>query len=139
MENKGSGIRQVSERRRRWAITGMIIAMAVVLLPRLDAASAHIPVITIHAKRFRFTPSEINLKQSETVELIFIADDVAHAITVKGLGLDLELPKHKARKVILTPPMAGDFAGGCSRYCGNGHDRMTFVVHVRSRLRGPHH
>ena len=109
----------------------MIIAMAFVLLPRLHAASAHIPVITIHAMRYRFTPSEINLKQGETVELIFIADDVPHAITVTGLGLDLELPKHKAQKVILTPSKIGDFAGGCSRYCGNGHDHMTFVVHVQ--------
>jgi cytochrome c oxidase subunit II len=110
-----------------------MMVLAVLLLRHACAASTnhHIPAITIHAKRYQFDPSEITLKQGETVRLIFIADDAPHGITVKGLGLDLELPRHAAREKVLTPLTIGDFAGECSRYCGNGHDRMTFVVHVR--------
>lgn len=121
------------KRRWRWAIAGTMIVWTVLLLRHTCVASTnhHIPVITIHAKRYQFEPSEITLRQGETVRLIFIADDAPHGITVKGLGLDLELPRHAAREKVLTPPTIGDFAGECSRYCGNGHDRMTFVVHVR--------
>jgi cytochrome c oxidase subunit 2 len=120
------------ERRRQWAIAGTMMVLAVLLLRHPCAARTNhpIPVITIHAMRYRFEPAEITLKQGEMVRLIFIADDAPHGITVKGLGLDLELPKHQAREKVLTPPTVGDFAGECSRYCGNGHDRMTFAVHV---------
>ena len=122
-----------SKRRLQWAIAGTMMVLAVLSLHQACAANTkhHIPVITIHAKRYKFQPSEITLKQGETVRLIFIADDVPHGITVKGLGLDLELPRHQAREKVLTPLTIGDFSGGCSRYCGNGHDRMTFVIHVR--------
>jgi cytochrome c oxidase subunit II len=126
---------ETSTRKRGWqsAVAGMMMVLAVLLLRHTCAGSTnhHIPAITIHAKRYRFDPSEITLKQGETVQLIFIADDAPHGITVKGLDLDLELPRHAAREKVLTPSTIGDFAGECSRYCGNGHDRMTFVVHVR--------
>ncbi len=121
------------ERSRQWAITGTIIALAFLLLTRSGVGAdtpKQIPVITIHAARYAFTPSEITLKQGETVKLIFIAEDISHGIAIKGLGVDLELPKQKARTVVLTPATAGDFEGECSRYCGNGHSRMKFVVHV---------
>lgn len=95
------------------------------------AAKAEMPVITVHAKQFAFTPAEITLKQGQTVQLVFIADDVAHGIAIKGLGIDLELPKHKAQKVTVTPTKVGDFPGECSRYCGKGHDDMKFMVHVQ--------
>ena len=120
----------------QWTIAGTMMVLAVLLLRHAYAASAnaHIPVITIHARRYQFQPSQITLKQGETVRLLFIADDAPHGITVKALGLDFELPRHKAREKVLTPPTVGDFAGECSRYCGNGHDRMIFVVHVRPGL-----
>lgn len=120
-------------RKWRWTIAATMMVLAVVLLRDACAASANspIPVITIHARRYQFEPSEITLKQGETVRLIFIADDAAHGITVKGLGLDLELPRHKPREKVLTPSTIGDFAGECSRYCGNVHNRMTFVIHVQ--------
>lgn len=110
-------------------------AIAVVFLSlsfgHASAAKTEMPVITIHAKRFAFTPPEITLKQGQTVELVFVADDVAHGISIKGLGIDLDLPKHKAQKVTVTPTKVGDFPGECSRYCGNGHDDMKFMVHVQ--------
>lgn len=108
-----------------------IAAIAILGSANAAYAGTSVPVIDIQAKRYAFTPSEITLKKDETVELVFVSEDVPHGIVVKGLGIDLELAKHKAERVFLTPKTIGDFPGECSRYCGNGHNHMTFVVHVR--------
>lgn len=108
-----------------------IAALVILGIPNVAPAGTPMRVIDIHAARYAFTPSEITLKQGETVELVFVADDVPHGIVVKSLGIDLELPKNKAERVTLTPEKIGDFPGECSRYCGNGHNHMTFVIHVR--------
>lgn len=118
---------------QRYAIIGALALIIFVMFGPVTLASAgtSVPVIEIHAARFAFTPPEITLKQGQSVELIFVADDAEHGIVVKGLGIDLDLPKHKRRKIFLKPDAAGDFAGECSHYCGRGHSRMTFVVHVQ--------
>lgn len=108
-----------------------IIVMMMLAPVRFASASTPVPVIEIHAARFAFTPPEITLKQGQNVELIFVADDIEHGIVVRGLGIDLDLPKHKRRKIFLKPEAAGDFTGECSHYCGRGHSHMTFVVHVQ--------
>ncbi len=122
--------------RPRWqkrAMIRMLIAVTAIIFSTANAvcAGTSVAVIEIHAARYAFTPSEITLKKGETVELVFVADDVPHGIAVKGLGIDLELPKHKARRIFVTPETIGDFPGECSHYCGRGHDGMTFIVHVR--------
>jgi cytochrome c oxidase subunit II len=88
------------------------------------------PILTIHAVRYRFAPAEITLKKGQPVRLVFIADDVAHGISIPGLGVDVPLPKHKAQSVIVIPGTPGDFDGKCSKYCGTGHSDMTLLVHV---------
>lgn len=94
-------------------------------------ADSGMPTYTIHAVRYDFNPAEIDLKKGQTVRLVFIADDVAHGIAIPDLGVDLELPKHKAQTVTITPSAVGDFDGECSKYCGTGHSDMTFLVRVR--------
>jgi cytochrome c oxidase subunit 2 len=89
------------------------------------------PTISIHARCYEFSPSEITLTRGQPVKLVFIADDVSHGIVIPDLGLKADLPKHKALTLSLTPARVGDFDGECSRYCGSGHSDMTFVVHVR--------
>ncbi|MGH9616093.1 MAG: cupredoxin domain-containing protein [Acidobacteriaceae bacterium] len=114
----------------------MVSALTLAVIAFFGVANAHcattsVPTIEIHAARYAFTPSEITLKKGETAKLVFVADDVPHGITVQGLGIDLELPKHKPRAILVTPEKIGDFPGECSHFCGRGHDHMTFVVQVR--------
>ncbi|MBB6145853.1 cytochrome c oxidase subunit 2 [Silvibacterium bohemicum] len=87
-------------------------------------------VIKIHAKRYAFSPSEISIRRGQTVKLVFVSDDVAHAVAVDGLGLEVEIPAKSSATAIVTPDSIGDFKGRCSRYCGAGHSAMVFVVHV---------
>jgi cytochrome c oxidase subunit II len=116
---------------RIWiGVMGVVAMIAMCSAPRTHAGTS-VPVITIHAARYDFSPAEITLKKGETVQLVLIADDVAHGLAVDDLNLRVDMPKHQTESLLFTPDVAGDFEGGCSRYCGTGHEDMTFTVHVR--------
>jgi cytochrome c oxidase subunit II len=111
--------------------SALIVAMAVLMFPAIHGYTQDdTPAITIHAKRYEFVPAEITLTAGKPVKLIFIADDVAHGIAIEGLLPDRDINPGKPETVILTPSKAGDFPGECSLYCGAGHERMKFLVHV---------
>jgi cytochrome c oxidase subunit 2 len=93
-------------------------------------AQKDMPVITIHARQFQFAPAEITLKKGQSTRLVLIADDVDHGLSVEGLGIDMVVSKDHTNEVVVTPEKAGVFQGACSRYCGPGHSKMTFVIHV---------
>lgn len=89
-----------------------------------------LPVITIRARRYEFSPSNITLKRGQQVKLVFVSEDITHSLTVSGLGLEVRIRKNHPNEVLLTPSKLGNFQGECSIYCGVGHDRMKLVIHV---------
>ncbi len=93
-------------------------------------AAAQERTIEIHARRFEFVPAEITLKKGETVTLSLISEDVNHSLFVEGLGINVKAVKGHVTQAQVTPQQAGDFSGRCGTFCGNGHGKMTFVVHV---------
>jgi cytochrome c oxidase subunit II len=112
------------------------VAMALALGLYCLIASARVPAedsaqtIEIHAKRFAFEPAEITVKSGETVHLHIVSDDVPHSLVVKGLGIDATVTKAHPAEVSFTAKQPGDYDGRCGRFCGSGHGRMTFSVHV---------
>ena len=86
--------------------------------------------IEIHAHRYAFIPSEITVKKGETVQLKLFSDDVTHSLLIKGLGINQTITKGKPAEVTFTPKDTGDFHGQCGHFCGSGHGKMTFDVHV---------
>lgn len=94
------------------------------------AAPPPVPTILIHARKFEFVPWEIALQQGQTVKLVFVSDDVAHALAVDGLQLHEEIVKGHPVSVLVTPAAAGDFTGKCTKFCGAGHRDMHLVIHV---------
>lgn len=117
--------------RNKSAIIAAIVLLAVAPVSRAKTEPAP-PAIVIHAKRFEFIPSQIVLKAGRTVRLVFISDDVTHGITVPGLGIDMLIYRHRSNQVVVTPHKTGDFPGKCTHYCGRGHDKMKFMIHVVS-------
>lgn len=95
-------------------------------VPAEDSAQT----IEVHAKRFAFEPAEITVKSGEPVHLHIVSDDVAHSLVVKGLGIDATVSKAHPADVAFTAQQPGDFAGRCGHFCGSGHGRMTFAIHV---------
>jgi cytochrome c oxidase subunit 2 len=87
-------------------------------------------VIEVHAHRFSFEPSEITIKKGETVQLHVISDDVPHSLLIPDLGINVPASKGHPGDATLTPEKDGDFKGRCGKFCGSGHGRMLFTVHV---------
>jgi cytochrome c oxidase subunit 2 len=87
--------------------------------------------IEVHAHRFAFEPSEISINAGESVRLRLISDDVPHSLLVKPLNIDIAATKSHPGETTLTAGAPGDYPGRCGRFCGSGHGRMVFTVHVR--------
>jgi cytochrome c oxidase subunit II len=111
------------------------IALAVSPLTAQDnpahaVAAGAAPVITVHAKKYEFIPAEITMKKDQAVKLDLTSDDVEHSLEVPGLGINSVMKKGDVTEVDLTPTQIGDFKGKCGKFCGFGHGKMHFVVHV---------
>jgi cytochrome c oxidase subunit II len=87
--------------------------------------------IEIHARRYSFTPAEIDLKKGETVKLRLTSDDVPHSLVVSALKINVQIVKGHPTEITVTPTSVGDFKGQCGRFCGAGHGSMVFTVHVK--------
>ena len=94
------------------------------------AATNAAPTITIHAKKYEFIPAEITLKKDQTVKLELTSDDVEHSLEVPGLSINSIMKKGEVTDVEITPKKMGDFKGKCGKFCGFGHGKMHFLVHV---------
>jgi cytochrome c oxidase subunit 2 len=86
--------------------------------------------ITIHAKKYEFVPAEITLKKDQTVKLELTSDDVEHSLEVPALGINSVMKKSEMTEIEVTPTKTGDFKGKCGKFCGFGHGKMHFMVHV---------
>ena len=86
--------------------------------------------ITISAQRFAFEPNEITVKKGQEVTLILESKDVVHGLVIEGLGVRTEVKKGQSVEVKFTPTSVGTFEGKCAHFCGSGHGKMTFTVHV---------
>ncbi|MGC1870653.1 MAG: cupredoxin domain-containing protein [Acidobacteriaceae bacterium] len=86
--------------------------------------------ITIHAKKYEFVPDEITLKKDQTVKLELTSDDVEHSLEVPGLGINSVMKKGVVTEIDVTPTKIGNFKGKCGKFCGFGHGKMHFMVHV---------
>lgn len=117
-------------------IQSAVMAVALIVLNPMPRFVLHAqvksprPVITIHARRYHFSPANITLKQGQPVKLVFVSDDVTHSLTVTDLGLEVRIKKNRSSDVFLTPSKVGNFQGVCSIYCGTGHDQMKLRIHV---------
>ncbi len=87
-------------------------------------------VIEVHAHRYAFEPSSITVQRGETVRLRLIADDVPHSLLIEALGINETASKSHPGDMVFTATKTGDFQGRCGRFCGSGHGKMLFIVHV---------
>jgi cytochrome c oxidase subunit II len=98
-------------------------------------------VIEVSAKKYEFTPAEIQVKKGEKIELKVHSADETHGVKlnlypegskakgVPGLVLDQPAENGKVSKgvdqivdFVAQEPGTYDFV--CAKFCGFGHDRM---------------
>ena len=80
--------------------------------------------IAITAKKYEFSPSEIRVRQGESVKLSITALDRKHGFKIEALDIDRELPKGEVVTIDLKADRAGTFPIACSKFCGLGHGKM---------------
>ena len=86
--------------------------------------------LEITAQRFFFTPNEVTVRKGQPVVLVLKSLDVGHGLDVPGLHIDLKVKPLSTAEIEFTPEKAADFRGHCSVYCGSGHGKMLFTIHV---------
>jgi cytochrome c oxidase subunit 2 len=108
------------------ALLALLLSLASVSVGQGSSARR----IEITASRFSYNPSEITLKKGEPVTLALTSTDVTHGLSIKELGVKVELKKGQTEEVPLTPDKTGVFQGKCSHFCGKGHGSMILAVNV---------
>ena len=87
--------------------------------------------VEVTAKKYEFTPSKIDMKVGEAVDLVITAEDATHGFTCKDLGVDkVVIEKGKSETVRITPTKAGTYEFKCAKWCGFGHGKMKGEIVV---------
>lgn len=100
------------------------------MFPVALSLHAETRTIEVHAKRYAFVPDQVTLKKGEPVTIIMDSDDVAHSLRIDGLNVNIKAMGGERAQQTFTPQQLGNFAGKCGVFCGSGHGKMSFMVHV---------
>ncbi len=115
-------------RRTKLPSVALLRTSAVLLLClALDGCSrfSEKPVrIDITAKKYRWEPAEIRVKQGTLVELHITSLDVQHGFDIPDVGMKEPIPKRGTAVVRFRAARRGEFKIACSIVCGPGHDDM---------------
>jgi heme/copper-type cytochrome/quinol oxidase subunit 2 len=115
-----------------------LTALAAVILgslssPRLSGAGKLVR-IRMTARKYRFDPNIITVKQGDQVELIITAIDRDHGIAIPAFGINQRLKKGVPMRVSFVANKAGTFPFHCSVFCGLGHRRMKGKIIVQGSI-----
>ncbi len=89
-----------------------------------QAAEPAVHEIRMTAKKYKFTPKEIRVKQGERVRLLITALDRKHGIQIKEFGIKTVLEKRKETVVEFVAERVGEYKFKCSVRCGWRHGSM---------------
>ncbi len=101
------------------------------LLPAQPGASeTEVREIRMTARKYRFDPQEIRVREGERVRLLITALDRKHGIRIKEFGVKTVLEKGKETGVEFVAERAGEYKFKCSVRCGWRHGSMKGKLSV---------
>jgi cytochrome c oxidase subunit 2 len=105
-------------------------AIAFVLLVLRASPSRANPVheVQVMAKQFTFEPAVIQVTEGEPVRLVILSADRVHGFAIRGLKIDVQIPRGGKVVVEFTAPRAGRYDIACSEFCGSGHGQMKAAL-----------
>ena len=87
-------------------------------------------VVAIRARKFEFTPAEVELRSGEPMVFELTTDDVHMGFDAPELGLHADILPGRVARVPFTPQKAGSYEFVCDVFCGSGHEEMSGVIKV---------
>jgi cytochrome c oxidase subunit 2 len=115
-------------------LSGMLVAalgsLALFLTTGVSLADEKGQVISITAKRFEYSPSEITLKKGIVVTLEFTSLDRLHGFNCPGLEVRTNIEPGKKNRLRIVPQKTGVFNFSCDVFCGDGHEGMEGKITV---------
>ena len=117
----------------RRSLIKLLISPAAIALAGATAKAISVGMprnIDITARRFNYSPNQIELKVGEPVVLRFTALDFTHGFNLPEFNIRADLIEGKQTSVALTPAKPGRFAFLCDNFCGTGHEQMEGVLIV---------
>ncbi|MHC4293752.1 MAG: ethylbenzene dehydrogenase-related protein, partial [Planctomycetota bacterium] len=87
-------------------------------------------LITIQAKRFEYTPSEITIQKGEVITLRLESLDVTHGLYLDAYGIDIKARPGLIGKATFIADKPGRFTFRCSETCGEFHPYMIGFMEV---------
>ena len=82
-------------------------------------------VIRISAKKFNYTPGEMQLKKGVPVILEFKTMDVVMGFNLPDFNVRADIVPGKTTRLRLVPDKTGTFVFLCDVFCGTGHEEMN--------------
>ena len=116
-------------RKRRLLIAGASAA-GLGLMAALTSAQSNERVIKIVAKKFDYTPANIDLVKGEPVTLELTSLDVTMGFNLPDFHLRTDIIPGKVSTLRFTPDKVGKFDFYCDVFCGDGHEDMDGVITV---------
>ncbi len=112
-----------------------VVGLSVALMVALAFGQQDRRVVSVHAERFAFTPSRIEVAAGEEVELRIKSADTSHGFRILGTDTNVAIPKRGKgdRSVVIRLQEAGTYTFECSRMCGAGHHFMRGEIVVKAR------
>ena len=84
------------------------------------------------ARRFVYTPNDIEVKAGIPVVLEIMSIDFFHGFNIPDLKLRFDLPPGQVTRVRFTPDKPGVLPFLCDNFCGDGHEEMNGRIIVRA-------
>lgn len=107
----------------------VFLFVAIVIFVPLAASAAkpqgaQVREFKMTAKKYKFEPKVITVKQGEKVRLIVTALDRTHGFKLEEYGINQKLKKGDPATIEFTADKSGTFVFRCSEFCGIGHLKM---------------
>jgi cytochrome c oxidase subunit 2 len=101
------------------ALSGFVVYVAA------QSAEPKEKVIRISAKKFNYTPGEVQLKKGVPVILEFKTMDVIMGFNLPDFNVRADMVPGKTTRLRLVPDKTGTFVFLCDVFCGTGHEEMN--------------
>ena len=114
----------------RRALLGAAGALALGSWAAFALAQPRERVIKIVARKFSFSPAQIQLKKGEPVVLEFTTLDVMMGFKATDFGVRTDIVPGQTSRLRFTPDKVGTFTFLCDIFCGSGHETMNGTITV---------